>query len=142
MRYTHHMYSISAETEIKDLVTSYLKEDTRILASVLAQSRIYRSESHEVFLCIYSGLLGTAWLSEDLVTCLVYYKKEKIRVMFKLWTAEIQGERTAYLEQCVGELERQGKTPFHLIRDGKNWCHLPFTSEEQEALRATGVPPA
>lgn len=128
--------------EFRDVVTSYLKEDTRILASVLAQRRIYHTPEHEIYLCIYSGLLNTAWLAEDLVTCLVVFKKENLRIMFKLWTSEIQGNRDSYFNHAISRLQQEGRTPFHLIRDAKNWCHVPFSLQEQEDLRNLGIPPA
>lgn len=126
----------------RDVVTSYLKEDTRILASVLAQRCVYRSPTHQIYLCIYSGLVNTAWLSDDLLTCLVVFRSEGLRIMFKLWPASIQGSRDQYFEKAVEQLAAQGRSPYHLIRDAKNWCHVPLTQAEQEELRELGIPPA
>ncbi len=125
--------------KFRDIVTSHLREDTRILASVLAMRRVFDHPMYSIYLCIYSGLLDSISHGDDLVTCLVIFKREDLRVMFKLWTAEIEGDRNAYIEQAVQELEKQGKSPFHLIKDAKTWCRVPFTLHDRAAFRMSTV---
>lgn len=129
----------SAPPSYRDLVTSHLREDTRIRASVLANRRVYTSELYEVYLCIYSGLVGSKALGEDLVTCLVVFKQERIRLMFRLWTAEIRGSRSQYIEKAVERLTQEGTSPLHLVRDAKEWGKLPLTEQDHEAFRNAGL---
>jgi hypothetical protein len=130
----------SKDAPFRDVVTSHLREDTRILASVLAMRRIYGHLLYDVYLCVYSGLMGHPRLHDDLLSCLVVFKKERIRVMFKLWTAQIEGDRQAYIEKAVGELKAQGKGPFQLILDAKTWTYLPLTLHDRAAMKMAGVP--
>ena len=123
----------------RDIVTSHLREDTRILASVLAMRRIFDHPMYSIYLCIYSGLMDSISHGDDLVSCLVIFKREDLRVMFKLWTAEIEGDRNVYIEHAVHELEKQGKSPFHLIKDAKTWCRVPFTLHDRAAFRMSTV---
>ncbi|MBI2711468.1 MAG: hypothetical protein HYX41_01205 [Bdellovibrio sp.] len=125
----------------RDIVTSYLREDTRIHASVLAQRRVFKNELYEVFLCIYSGLMENPRLHSDLVTALIVYHAEALRVMVKLWNDEIGGDREAYIHDAVSRLEADGKTPAHLIHDAKVWCHLPFSEKDRQFLGANGIVP-
>jgi hypothetical protein len=125
--------------KFRDVVTSHLREDTRILASVLATRRIYSDPMYDIFLCIYSGLMDSNSLNDDLVTCLIVFKEEELRLMFKLWTDQIEGERNAYIEAAVRKLEQEGKGPMHLVRDAKTWCHVPFTLRDRAALRMRGI---
>lgn len=129
----------ASETQYRDLVTSYLREDTRILASVLGMRRIFSSHLYEIYVCIYSGLMGTPSLSDDLVTCLLVFKEEKMRVMFKLWTDEISNERHEYIEDAVKRLESEGTRPYDLIKNGKSWSHLKFTENDRKALLTVGI---
>lgn len=123
----------------RDLVTSHLREDTRILASVLAMRRIFSHPIYDVYLCIYSGLMDSVSHGDDLVSCLVVFKRENLRIMFKLWTARIEGNRNQYIEDAVRDLQQQGKGPFHLIRDAKIWCRVPFTLHDRAAFRMSKV---
>ena len=123
----------------RDVVTSHLREDTRILSSVLAMRRIFKTPQYEIFLSIYSGLMDNSRLHSDLVTCLIIFKDESLRIMIKLWTDEIDGNRQAYIEQAVIRLKKEGKGPLHLIKDAKVWCHLPFTQRDRQFLAAGGV---
>ena len=123
----------------RDIVTSYLREDTRILASVLAMRRVFKNAQYEVHLCIYSGLMDDPRLHSDLVTALMVYHDEALRIMIKLWNDEIGGDREAYILEAISRLENEGKTPAHLIRDAKLWCHLPFTPKDRQFLDAAQV---
>lgn len=122
-------------TEYRDVVTSYLREDTRILASVLAMRRVYRSALYEVYLCVYSGLLNHPRLHQDLISCLVVFRKESLRAMCKLWTDEIEGDRNDYIVKAVQRLEGDGLGPFDLVRNTKVWAHLSFTDEDRRVLK-------
>ena len=123
----------------RDIVTSHLREDTRILSSVLAMRRVFDHPLYDIHLCVYSGLIDSIALSEDLITCLVVFKRERLRVMFKLWTAHVEGDRNEYIEQATQELMAQGKSPLHLVRDAKTWCRVPFTDEDRAAFGAVGL---
>ena len=123
----------------RDIVTSHLREDTRIRASVLATRRIYANFMYDVYICIYSGLTSSKELHEDLVTCLVIYKEENLRLMFKMWTDEIRGDRNVYIETVVARLLSEGKNPHHLVHDAKKWTHIPFTLHDRAALRIAGI---
>lgn len=122
----------------RDLITSHLKEDTRIMASVLAMRRIWSTPQYDIYLCLYSGLVGVERLSDDLLTCLVVFKSEQIRAMYKLWTEEIHDERDVYMEAAVQRLSQEGKTPLELVRDAKRWCKLPWTEEDRKVFHAAG----
>lgn len=126
-------------TRYRDLITSHLKEDTRIMASVLAMSRVWSHDLYDVYLCVYSGLVGVERLSDDLLTCLVVFKQEGIRAMYKLWTEEIHVERDLYLHDAVAKLQAEGKSPLELVRDAKKWCKLPWTAKDREAFHALGA---
>lgn len=126
-------------THYRDIVTSYLREDSRIQASVLATRRVFKNSHYEVYLCIYSGFMDDTRLHSDLVTCLVVYKAEALRIMIKLWTDEIGGDREAYIHDAVHRLEQEGKTPLHLIHNAKVWCHLHFTPYDRQILGAAGI---
>jgi hypothetical protein len=123
----------------RDVITSHLKEDTRILTSMLAVRRVYSSFLHDVFLCVYSGLMGSRSLGDDLITCLVVFKDEKLRIMIKLWTAEIRGDRNVYLAAAVERLKSEGKGPLHLVRDSKLWTRQEFTLRDRAALRMADI---
>ena len=112
--------------QYRDVVTSHLKEDARIDASVLAVRRVFRTQDHELYVCIYSGLLGSKSLHQDLVTCLAVFRKEGVRVMFKLWTEEIRGDRNAYVEKAIARLSAQNRGPAELLRDAKAWGRIPL----------------
>lgn len=74
-------------------------------------------------------------LNDDLVTCLVVYPQENLRIMFKLWTAEIRGDRNTYIEAAVARLKSEGKGPGDLIRSAKKWVQIPLTPAEEEIFR-------
>ncbi|MGZ3686932.1 MAG: hypothetical protein ACXWPM_09700 [Bdellovibrionota bacterium] len=118
----------------RDIVTSHLKEDARINASVLGVRRIFRDAHYEIFICVYSGLMGSKSLHQDLVACLAVFKEENLRVLFKLWAEEIRGDRNAYIEKAVEALEAQGRSPRQMLRDAKSWCRIPLTNRDQTEL--------
>lgn len=128
-----------AQNAYRDLVTSYLREDTRILASVLGMRRIFSNHLYDIYICIYSGLMGTPSLSDDLITCLVIFKQERMRVMFKLWTDNLQENKESTIAAVVRRLEEDGVRPYDLIRNAKSWCHLKFTDEDRDALATVGI---
>ena len=109
---------------MRDLVTSHLREDARIQASVLAIRRIYNSSKLEIFLCVYSGLIGNKTLHEDLITVLVHFRGSALRVMAKLWVEEIRGDRNQYLEEALRRLVAEGHTPQSLADQVANWAGL------------------
>jgi hypothetical protein len=125
--------------EYRDYTTSHLREDTRILASVLSTRRVFQSPMYEVYLCVYSGLIDSKRLHEDLATCLVAFKEEGVRIMFKLWTDEIRGNRHSYLEGVVRRLEKEGRGPLHLVRDAKVWSGTKFTLRDLAAMKLAGI---
>jgi hypothetical protein len=127
-------FPYDSHTMPRDLITSHLLEDARIRASVLAMRRVFRSDAYQIHLCIYSGLMGSKTSGDDLVVCLVTFLNEDTRVMFKLWTDEIRGDRNRYIETAVARLKREGQGPLHLVRDAKKWSHLPLTAGDKKAL--------
>ncbi len=123
----------------RDRITSHLREDMRIRASVLAMRRIYSNFLYDIYLCIYCGLMDSKSHGDDLVTCLIVCREEKLRIMFKLWTTEIRGNRQEYIASAVKRLTAEGKTPFSLVRDAKTWVKEPFTLKDRAALRMAGI---
>ena len=98
--------------EYRDLVTSHLREDLRIQSSVLAELRVYSHPNYKIYLMLYSGLMGSKHLHEDLLAVMVVFERERLRIMARLWTDEIRGDRPAYLSEAVGRLAQQGQPPF------------------------------
>lgn len=123
----------------RDVVTSHLKEDTRILASVLAMRRVFKHPFYDIHLCLYSGLMDHPRLHDDLLSCLIVFKKENLRIMFKLWSARIEGDRDRYLEEAVKQLGQEGKGPLRLVLDAKTWTHLPLTLNDRAAMKLAGI---
>jgi hypothetical protein len=101
--------------------------------------RIFDHPLYEIHLCLYSGLMGSISLNDDLLTCLVVYKAERLRVMFKLWSAKVNGDRQTYLETAVSELKRQKQSPFHLIFHAKKWSRVAFSENDRKAFKEQGI---
>lgn len=101
--------------------------------------RVYSDPLYDIYLCVYSGLMDSKSHGDDLVTCMIVFRNEGLRLMFKLWTAEIRGDRDAYLEQAVDRLLKEGRGPFHLVRDAKTWCKVPFSPKDKAALTRVGL---
>jgi hypothetical protein len=123
----------------RDVVTSHLREEPRIRASVLSRRRVFRHAFYDVYFCVYSGLLRSVSHSADLVTCMVVYRREALRVMFKLWAEDAKGDRSDFPATAIDRLRAQGQGPMQLVRDAKYWCGLPFTSDDTAALRMAGI---
>lgn len=127
------------DQNFRDLVTSHLKEDTRIHASVLAMRRVFEHPMYSVYICVYSGLVDSISLADDLVTCLVVFKEERLRIMFKMWTMRIEGDPIHYIQEVLKILQSQGKNPMHLIQDAKTWGHVDFTIKDRAAFRMADI---
>jgi hypothetical protein len=106
---------------------------------MLSVRRVFASPLYEIFICVYSGLIDSKALNDDLVTCLVVFRKEQTRVLFKLLAAEIRGDRGAYIEMMIQKMEAKGQGPLHLVRDAKVWAKLPFTDEDRKVIASAGI---
>lgn len=125
--------------KFRDIATSHLREDPRIQQPMAAARKVFSNFMYEVFVCVYSGSPQSKSLRDDLVTCLVQFKEEDLRLMYRLDSTEIRGNKAAYVEELVKRVASEGKSPYHLIRDAKMWCQIPFTLKDRAAMRMANI---
>jgi hypothetical protein len=119
---------------LKDLLSPALAGDKRVQSTTPTLRRVFVGEYYEVFVCLYPGLL----------TCLIYYKKEALRVMIPLWEDGATGglaarPAEARLQAAVDRLKRDGRGPMNLVMDAKLECGLLLSLYDRAALKLAGV---
>jgi hypothetical protein len=116
-------------TKIKDVLAPSLQNEKRIGSSSPVLRRVFTHLSYDVYLCLYAG---------DLLTCLVHFKDEALRIMTVLGEAPlISGSTTpdGWVEAAIEQLKGEKRGPLHLVRDAKLQCQLPLTLHDRAALR-------
>jgi hypothetical protein len=123
----------------KVIISSYLSEDKRVLRPPVAKKRIYESEFYEIQLSVYAGIPKQAAYARDMVTALVFYKREKIQLLVRIATYDRQADPSKHIENQVAQYNHAGKSPLELIRQAKEWCNLPLTHNDLWILNEAGL---
>lgn len=124
---------------MKEIISSHLREDLRVRQPPRLSRRIFKDAHYEVHLKIYPELPKTHPFFNTLATCQIVYLDEDLSILLKLWAEEVVKDPEAYFRQIVDKLEAQGKGPYEFVRDGKVYCNIPLTENDQAALEAVGV---
>lgn len=86
---------------------------------------------------VFVGLYPTG-----LLTTLVHYKREHIRIMSRLGEASgplLDPEQEQWVQVAVDLLKAEGRGPFHLIRDAKLECQIMLSLHDRAALKMAQI---
>ncbi|MBY0472615.1 hypothetical protein K2X30_15730 [bacterium] len=128
-----------SQANFRDILGAHLREDKRVTYAPIAKRQFFTSPMYDVYLYVYPGLPHEPPSRTDLVTALIVYKDEMIRIMVKLLAVDIQGSRDDYLDGYISKLQFEGKSPLHMVRDAKVWCSVPLTQRDVTALLSAGI---
>lgn len=124
------------------ILSSHLNEDDRVKGNLLIRKQIYGHPQYELHICVYEGIQGHRTQSAHLVTCMVVYKEQAKRVLFKLWHTDPQQDWDAYIQKYVlDKIEADLKSPLHIVRDAARWCNLGLTESDEITLIEAGIQP-
>jgi hypothetical protein len=114
---------------LRDLLSPNLAGETRLQTAEPVLCRVFTNEHYDVYLCRYP----------ELVTAMVHYKKDALRIMVRVWEGEALPAGEAWTDATLKRLGAQGRTPHHLFMAGKLECGLQLTLHDRAALRLAGV---
>jgi len=116
---------------LRDVLSPALAGEPRVATGTPALRRVFRHELYDLFVGLYPG---------GLLTTLVHYKRENVRIMSRLGEAPvISSEKDAWVKAALTALRASGRGPFHLVRDAKLECQFVLTLHDRAALKIAGV---
>jgi hypothetical protein len=117
--------------QLKDVLSPALVGETRVATATPVLRRIFTDAMYDIFVGLYPG---------GLITTLVHYKREDLRIMSRLGEAPVIGsEKDAWVKAAVEAVRASGRGPFHLVRDAKLECQLTLSLHDRAALKLAGV---
>lgn len=120
--------------QLRDVLSPSLASEPRLQTGAPVLRRVYESDLHEVHLALYPS---------GLVTALVHYKREGLRVMTRgpaLSDAPHQGNASeARIQEAVSALQSQGRGPLQLVLDAKLEAGLSLSLHDRAALKLAGI---
>lgn len=119
------------------VISSHLREDTRIEKEPLAQKRIYRDDAYEILLLVYPPYEREP--KSDLVVGVVRYLEERLELFVKLEVYRASKHPEKHIEALVKRYHTSGTDPLQLIRDAKIWCNIPLTHRDLNNLFEAGL---
>jgi hypothetical protein len=117
----------------RDILSPALAQEKRVKTTAPVLRRVFTNEMYDVFVGLYPG---------GLLTTLVHYKNENLRIMNRLGEAPVipaGQDRDAWVRAAVALLQSSGRGPFHLIRDAKLDCGITLSLHDRAALRLAGI---
>lgn len=124
---------------MKKIITAHLREDQRIKNPEVARHTVFKTPHYKIEMSLYRGVEKPIQQTLDLVTCSVTYLQEDLEITFKHITENVKGDPKEFFQKLLVRLEDSEKTPYHLIRDAKNWAGIELTHSDLAALLAAGV---
>jgi hypothetical protein len=120
---------------LRDIVSPRLRVESHLLNGRPAFQRVFHHDLHDVYLARYPS---------GMVTALVHYKRENLRIMIALETETVTtsgnpSPHGAWAEDTVGRLQGRGKTPHHLILQAKMETGTILGLHDRAALKMAGV---
>jgi hypothetical protein len=111
---------------LTDVLSPALATENRIRQPALSVRRIFKHDFYDVYLYLYPGLL----------TYLVHYKQESLRIMCGLWEDAPTEDR---VKAALERLQKEGKSPQQLVRDAKLETGHKLTLHDRAMLKMAGV---
>lgn len=121
------------------IISAHLREDGRLKPEPFGQKCIYRDDQFEVSIFVYQGIKGHSVIHQDLVCMLCTYVESELEILWKFSHTPKAMDLPAIYKFVVEKLEEEQKTPFHILRDAKSWCNIPFTEEEMSTFTKAGI---
>lgn len=122
-----------------EILAAHLKEDKRILKDPVAQKKVFSDAMYAFHLLVYAGIPEERQFREGLLTGIVVYKEENLRIQFKLHSAMLSQDPEKVITQALEGFQAEGKTPLHFVRDAKDWCNIPYTERDVSTLLDAGI---
>ncbi|MGZ3700007.1 MAG: hypothetical protein ACXVCH_18085, partial [Bdellovibrionota bacterium] len=95
---------------------------------------VFSDKNYEIRILVYPRTAPVSPFDQELVVFSVDYKTESLRLILKLFPMDARKDPESAILKAVAKFEEEEKTPYHLIRDAKDWCGIPLTELDHQYL--------